>query len=130
MKPNVKRYVISIAVGLALTLLLMIAKDFFSQDRKTEIFRILSDSFFAVGVLFSGVGVILFASDNGLFDMLSYGVKTFFTVRKRDVKNRKYKDYYEYKKAKSEKKRSKAYLLLVGLLWIIIAGVWLIGYYN
>ena len=93
-------------------------------------FRILSDSFFVSGVLLTGAGLLLFVSNNGMFDMLSYGITTFFVARKKNVKERKYKDYYEYKQAKSEKKRSCAYLLIVGLTFIAIAALCLIGYYN
>ncbi len=130
MSSNVKRYLIATGVGLAIAFLVMLLGDIFGQDRKSEIFRILSDSFFTSGVLLTGVGVILVASNNGFFDMLSYGVITFFSARKKDVSERKYKDYYEYKKVKSEKKRSTAYLLLVGIAMLVIAGLCLIGYYN
>ncbi len=130
MSPNVRRYLIAAAVGLALAFVLTLVNNIFAQDRASEVFRILSDSFFASGVLLTSVGVILFASNNGLFDMLVYGIKTFFTARKRDVKDRKYKDYYEYKQAKAEEKRSCAYLLIVGIGLLVIAALCLIGYYN
>lgn len=130
MKPNLLRYLISAAVGLALSCVIMLTQNIFGQTRGSEVFRIMSDSFFAVGVLLAGVGLLLFVSNNGMFDMLAYGITTFFVARKKNVKDRKYKDYYEYKQAKSEKKRSCAYLLLVGLAFIGIAALCLIGYYN
>ena len=130
MKPNALRYLISTAVGLVLAFVIMLAQNIFGQEKGSDVFRILSDSFFASGVLLTGAGLLLFVSNNGMFDMLSYGITTFFVARKKNVKERKYKDYYEYKQAKSEKKRSCAYLLIVGLTFIAIAALCLIGYYN
>ena len=130
MKPNALRYLISTAVGLVLAFVIMLAQNIFGQEKGSDVFRILSDSFFVSGVLLTGAGLLLFVSNNGMFDMLSYGITTFFVARKKNVKERKYKDYYEYKQAKSEKKRSCAYLLIVGLAFISIAALCLIGHHN
>ena len=62
--------------------------------------------------------------------MLGYAIRMMIDVFKRDVKDRKYKDFYEYRQAKKEKKRSIAYLLVVGCVMVIIAAFFLIAYYN
>lgn len=77
-----------------------------------------------------GVGLIVVASRGGAFDMLGYAIRMMINVFKRDVKDRKYKDFYEYRQAKKEKKRSIAYLLVVGCVMVIIAAFFLIAYYN
>lgn len=130
MKPNVLRYLISAAVGLGLAFVIMLTQNIFGQEKASDVYRILSDSFFVSGVLLTGAGLLVFVSNNGIFDMLSYGITTFFVARKKDVKDRKYKDYYEYKQSKSERKRSFAYLLIVGLALLAIAALCLIGYSN
>ncbi len=132
MKPNTRRYLTATAAGLAISLFFASINGVFTEEKVSAIFVILSNSFFASGVLLAGIGVILFVSSEGLFDMLGFGVKTFFQARKRDVKDRKYKDFYEYKKAKSDERResktSNAYLLIVGAAFIAVAALCLIGY--
>ncbi len=124
MKPKLKRYLISISVGLLCAFIIMMINDIFEKDSASEVFRILSDSFFVSGVGMTGFGIILFSSSQGLFDMISYGLKTFFQVIKNDHKGRKYKDFYEYKQARhSEKRESNAYLFIVGLSFIAVAAV-------
>ena len=40
-----------------------------------------------------GVGLIVVASRGGAFDMLGYAIRMMIDVFKRDVKDRKYKDF-------------------------------------
>ncbi len=126
MKPNVRRYVISVGVGLGLALAVMLIRKIFSETDTNRILVILNDAFFISGMCLTCVGGLVFVSNNGIFNMLSYGISMLFTARKRNIKSRKYKDYYEYKKAKEEKKHSYAYLLLVGLGFIAFSLIFLI----
>ena len=87
-------------------------------------------AFFASGVIIACVGLLVVATEGGAFDMLAYAVVLIFDGLRKDVTKRKYKDFYEYKQAKKEKKRSFAYLLIVGLIFIVISLVFLIPYYN
>ena len=112
MKPNTKRYVISISVGLFIACVVMLTRNIFEETDINRILVILNDAFFISG--------------GGMFRMLGYGISMVFTARKWNIKDRKYKDYYEYKKAKDENKHSCAYLLLVGLAFIAIAAIFLI----
>ncbi len=125
MKPNVKRYVISVGVGLALAFVVMLLRDIFSQTDSREILVILNDAFFISGMCLVCVGGLVFVSNNGMFYMLSYGVSLIFSVRKWS-KGKKYKDYYEYKTAKEKKQHGFAYLLVVGLAFIAVASALLI----
>lgn len=126
MRPNVKRYTISICVGLAIAFWVMLTRDIFSETEVNQILIILNDAFFISGMCLTCAGGLVFVSNNGMFRMLSYGISMIFTVRKRDMNDRKYKDYYEYQKTKGEEKHSCAYLLLVGLAFIAIALILLI----
>ncbi len=126
MSPNGKRYSISIAVGLLIACAVMLTRNLFSQTDLNRILIILNDAFFISGMCLVCAGGLVFVSDRGIFSMLGYGISMFFTVRKRDVHDRKYKDYYEYKQAKDEEKHSCAYLLLVGLAFIAVACVLLL----
>ncbi len=121
MRPNVKRYVISVGVGLLIACVVMLSRDIFKETDLNRILIILNDAFFISGICLSCVGGLVFVSNNGIFHMFGYGISLFFGKRKRDIGDRKYKDFYEYKQAKAEDKRSYAYLLLVGLAFIAVS---------
>lgn len=129
---NALRYLIASAAGLILAFVIALSQGIFSEGETREVMRILSDAFFASGVLFAGVGLIVVASRGGLFDMLGYAAILFVNLFRRDVGKRKYKDFYEYRQAKREDghKRSVAFLLLVGVGLIAVAAVFLVLYYN
>lgn len=129
-KWNLLRYAIALAVGLLIALIFMLAKSVFSQTDKTTVMRILSDAFFLSGVLLTAAGLLVFVSAGGAFDMLAYGFRMLFVMLRRDLSKRKYKDYYEYRQARQQKKRSIAYLLIVGLFMLALAVLFLILFYN
>ncbi len=126
MKPNAKRYLISIGVGLMLAFVIMVSMGIFTETQMNRVLIILSDAFFVSGMCLTCVGALVFATNEGVFRMLSYSISLFFRIRTQDGKKKKYKDYYEYKTAKEEKKGSFAYLLLVGIAFIGVACILLI----
>ncbi len=121
MRPNVRRYLISISVGLLIACIVIFTRNIFSQTEVNNILIILNDAFFISGMCLTCVGGLVFVSNNGIFHVFGYGFSLFFGKRKRDVRDRKYKDFYEYRQAKGEEKNSCAYLLLVGLAFIAVA---------
>ncbi len=129
-KWNLLRYGIAVAVGLLIALIVLLAKSVFTQTNVTEIMRILSDAFFLSGVILTAAGLLVFVSAGGAFDMIAYGFRMLFVMLRRDLSKRKYKDYYEYRQARQEKKRSIAYLLVVGLVMLAVAVIFLILFYN
>ncbi len=126
MKPNLKRYLISIGVGCLIALAVMLIRNIFSETDTNQILVILNDAFFISGTCLTCVGGLVFVSNKGMFNMLGYGISTLFAVRFKNLRDRKYRDFYEYKKAKEEKQHSYAYLLLVGLAFIAVSLVLLI----
>ncbi len=123
------RYIVTAAVGLIAAVAIMFSKSVFSQSEVKTVLQILSDAFFIPGVCIAGVGLIVFASHGGAFDMLVYGVRLIFTVFRRK-EDRKYKDFYEYKQSKEGKKESVAFMLIIGVAMIAAACVFLILYYH
>ena len=127
---NLRRYAITAALGAVLVFVIVSVRGIFSENSVREVMRLLSDASFAVGVILSGVGLLFFVSNDGLFDMLSFSMMLLFSKFKRDVSDRKYKDFYEYREAKKGRKRSFVYLLLVGLGYIALAAIFLFIYYK
>lgn len=123
-------YIISAVIGIVIFIVIICAKGIWKYDEEREVLRILSDAFFVPGVCLAGMGLLIFASNGGAFDMLSYAVIRFFDLFKRDVRNKKYKDFYEYREAKKDKKRGMAFMLIVGLVFIALAAIMLIAYYQ
>lgn len=123
-------YIISAAVGTLIFIIIILAKKIWTADETHVVMQILSDASLVPGILLAGVGLIIFASNGGAFDMLAYAVIRFFDLFRRDVKNKKYKDFYEYREAKKDKKRGMAFMLIVGAVFILIAVIFLIVYYQ
>lgn len=123
-------YLITAVVGIAITVAIICGKQIWAADSTKVVMQILSDAFFVPGVLLAGVGLIIFASNGGAFDMLGFAVLLFFNLFRKDVNKRKYKDFYEYRQAKKDKKRSMAFMLIIGLIFIAIAVIFIIVYAN
>ena len=133
MKAFLKRalpYLISAAVGTAIFIVIICTKKIWNAGETYTVMQILSDACFVPGVLLAGMGLIIFASNGGAFDMLAYAFIKFFDLFKRDPINKKYRDYYEYREAKKERKRSMAFMLIVGAVFILLAVIFLIVYYQ
>jgi hypothetical protein len=125
---NFLKYLITSLVGLALVILIAFTKGILQVETQAQAMSILCDAFFAPGVLFAGFGLIVVASNAGAFDMLAYGFSLIFVLLKRNIKERKYKDFYEYSKAKEEKRKGRssiAFILVVGLVMVAISMIFL-----
>lgn len=123
-------YLVTTLVGAAIVVTIILAQRIWSAETSADTMRILCDAFFVAGVVIGGVGLLIFASNGGVFYMLAYGFIRFFDLFRRNINDRKYKDFYEYKESKKDKKRGFGFMLVVGLAFIAIAGAFLAAYYN
>lgn len=121
-------YLITFLVGAAISVAIICGKQVWTAESGKVVMQILSDAFFVPGVLLAGVGLIIFASNGGAFDMLGFAVLLFFNLFRRDVNKRKYKDFYEYRESKKDRKTSMAFMLIVGVVFIAVAVIFLIIY--
>ena len=92
-------------------------------------FQQWSNAFAVPGILAVCFGLLIVASNGGTFDMLAYGVTSLFRLFKRDPLDRKYGNFYEYRKAKQEKKRDFWYMVIVGGVYTLIGAALLGGYF-
>lgn len=84
------------------------------------IMMILSDSFFVAGTVLLGVGLLMWVAGEGMFDMLSFGVKLIWDV----AYKHEWESYRDYKARKAEKPKAKVgYLTWVGAAGILIGAV-------
>lgn len=124
-----KKYAITLSIEAVLVALLAWAKDILAQTAMVDIFHILCDCFFVVGVVATGVGALVFVSNEGVFDGIVYGVRAFVNIfRKEDNRNRE--SYFDYRARKAENKFSFAFLLICGLIFLAVAGAMLVLYHH
>ncbi len=123
----VKRYLIALAVGFGLVAYLLWQNDIFAQTETAKIFHILCDAFFVPGVLLVCIGLLIFSTNEGTFDGLTYAVKSFVNMfRKSSL--RKYDTYYDYKASRKNRDTKFGYLIYCGLFLIAVSLVML--YFN
>ncbi len=123
------KYLITLLVGLAIAAWIAISKDIFAQTRPEIIFAILSDSFFAPGVLIFGVGGLIFVSNEGVFDGISYGLVSFIDIFRKEKQN-KYRTFFDYKQSKGERDTSFGFMLICGLAFIATSGIMYLLFNN
>ena len=123
-------YFVAALVGIAIFVLVICINKIWNVNETYAIMQCLSDAFFVPGVLVGGVGLLVFASNGGVFDMLIYATIRFFDLFKKDPRNKKYKDFYEYREAKKDRHRSNKAMLIVGGVFIVLAVIFLIVYYQ
>ena len=121
------KYLVTLLCGLAASMLIFFSKDIFSQVEAVKVFHILCDGFFAVGVVITAIGLLIFTSNEGTFDAIVYGVGSFIDMFRRTSK-RKYETLYDYRESRSEKKVKFGFLLICGLFFILLAMVMYLFY--
>ncbi len=121
-------YLICFGIGVAIFLTMIFYNRIWTLTGN-KVFQLLSDACMLPGALIGGVGVLVFASNGGFFDMLAYGVIHFFDLFRPNVRNEKYRNYYEYKQTKAGRKRQFAHMLVVGLFFLILSGIFSLVWY-
>lgn len=124
-----KKYLITLLIGFGAVALLAWSKGVFAQTEAGAVFHILCDVFFAVGFLIFASGLLVFSSNEGTFDMLIYGTKSFLDMF-RKVKKLKYDTFYDYRSDRAEKKMPFGFLLICGLILLAISMVMLYFYHQ
>jgi hypothetical protein len=125
---SITKFGITLFIGFSLVFLIACLKDIFSQTEAVKVFHILVDGFFAVGVVITSAGLLVFSSNEGTFDMLVYGVSYFFSLFRKNME-RKYETFYDYRCARAEKKLKFGFLLISGLILLAISAV-MYGFYR
>lgn len=115
-----KKYLITLLIGFAVVALILWSKDVFSQTSTGKIFHILTDAFFATGVFVTSAGLLVFSSNEGTFDMIVYGVSSFFDMFRRNS-NKKYETFYDYRESRQDKKIQFGFIVICGLFFLAVS---------
>ena len=84
---TINKYLIALGIGFALTAWVVLGNDIFNQTDIADILQILADGFTLPAVLLLGSGGLVFASNEGTFDSLVYGVRSFMDMFRKERKN-------------------------------------------
>ena len=124
-----KKFLIALLVDTVFAALVAVSRGVLDQTELVKVFHILCDSFFVVGVVTTSAGLLIFSSNEGTFDMLTYGMKVFLSMFKRDM-SRKYETFHDYREARAETKVPFGFLVLSGLVMLAISMVMLYFYHQ
>ena len=115
-----RKYLITLLIGGLMVALIAGSKDILEQTVPMQIYHILCDSFFVVGVVITSAGLLVFSSNEGTFDILVYGLDSFVDIfRKKSTK--KYATFYDYRESRADKKLQFGFMLICGLIFITIS---------
>lgn len=123
------QYIIISGVSLLIVLCVLLIQDAF-QHSGAELLKNLSDAFFTSGVATLGIGVLIWASNHGTFDMVAFGVIKLVDLLKKDLTKVKYRTFYDYRQAQQGKKHSCIAYLIVGAVTMAIAILFAVLYSN
>ena len=130
--PWLTRYGVTALLALALALAVMYLRGLFSGGLSTaEIMKRISDGLFVSGILFFGIGSLIWVSSTGFFDMLSYGFKSVWYLFTPATKPRGSGGFYEYKLMKAERRKDSPpirHIALVGLALVLLAALFAVLY--
>ena len=85
---TLKKYLITIGVEVLAVLTIILLKDIFHATDVKTVIHILCDAFFVVGVTVTGVGLLIFSTNEGAFDGLSFSVQSFLTIFKKNMEKK------------------------------------------
>ncbi|MCM1194507.1 MAG: DUF3899 domain-containing protein [Corallococcus sp.] len=120
-------YLIPFCVCSVLVIVILATRGAFVKSGKALIVD-LCDGFSVSGIAMLGVGLLVFVTNGGAFDMIAFGVIKLVDLFKRDLTKVKYRTFYDYRQAQQEKKRSYLNLIIVGTGFLIVGFAFLIAY--
>lgn len=134
MKVLLKRYLISVGIGLLLFALVIINHGFFSADSLKDKIRILADAFTIPGTVILMFGFLMMVSGTGVFNGLGYAMKNIARVfiPGAGLKNQgTYYDYVTKKKEERGKNPTKfGFLIITGIAFLLVAVILILIYYQ
>ena len=88
--------------------------------------HLLCDGCFAAAVLLLGSGALTYCGNHGAFDMMGYGLRATVGLVVRSLEPET--DYFTYCKEKAEERKPFGHLLIAGLVYLVLAGVFMVVY--
>ena len=123
-------YAVCVIVGLLITGLTAVSREFGPGQTISMNARILSDGCFVAGLLMTGVGLLVWISTTGFFDIFSYGFHSLLVLFSPLRKPENHETFFDYKTAKEERRgKPMAAIVIVGVGYILVSLLCLVLYY-
>ena len=130
MKGMTRRFIASLAAGLALAVGLFLGRGGMDATNDAETFRLLCDAAFVPAAMLLSLGLLVFVADDGAFDIFGYTIMRATAVfRGRASREAMPKTYYDYHVMKHSRKADARFLLAAGATWLALAFVFLLLYF-
>ena len=98
-------------------------------DELTKNMFILTNATFFTGALALAFGLLVLASNGGMFEMFVYGMRRFFSLFQRDINKIRFKTFYDYHMYKSgQPKTPLLHLVIAGIFFLALSGIFLAIY--
>ena len=85
---GIYKYLLTLSVGFLIAGLVAMSKNILEKELLSMVFHVLADSFIVPGVLITGMGGLIFVSNEGAFDGLVYGVTSFLDIFRKEKRNK------------------------------------------
>lgn len=122
------KYLIPFLICAVVVILILVSRGAFVKSGRGLVLD-LCDAFSVSGALMFGIGLLVFVTNGGAFDMLAFGFIKLIDLFKRDLTKVKYRTFYDYREAQKEKKRTFVNLLIVGGAYLLV-GIALLLVFN
>lgn len=120
------KYVSAAIVGALIVLIVCWSEGLFLGPELQKAYRIICDGCFISSVLLIGIGLMCMISNEGIFDVLSYGVINIFRIFHPSNKVFSEREsFYDYRMRKHGKKVGFAFMLIVGSVYLAAAFVFM-----
>ena len=93
--------------------------------------RYASDGFFVVGLILTCLGLLVWVSTTGFFDIFSYGFRSLLVMFTPLVKPESFPKFYDYKTKRAENRKPANFkILFLGVAFIVLSALALLVYYS
>lgn len=130
MKKRLIQYGITTAIGAVMVYLLLVVRGFWELTTLTEKYRTLADAFTIPGVVLMLVAALVWISNEGLFNGISYAAKV---VKHMFLPSKQYKHetYYDHVQSRDGKRvKGYGFIFFTGLAFMVVAVVFIILFYQ
>ena len=117
---NGKRFIIDLAIGLALAGLVAGLRGLFSAVTAAERVSAVCDGFFVAAVLTGGLGILKYVRNQGFFDAAFFGLRQLFRLRWQSSADWREK-YHEYLETKRRDRSPASPQMLAGLVLLVLS---------
>ena len=128
---NFKYYVQAI-MGLVLAFAIMVSRGLFESTTLADKVKYIGDGFTVAGILYLGVGALLWVSTTGFFDIFSYAIKKAAHAILPGMVQDDVGKFYEYKVENESKRKGffEYFTLKLGVLFTVISLILLYVWYQ